>query len=197
MTKRFSDAVQFALDLHGQQFRKSTNIPYVGHLLRVAGLTIEYHADEDTAIAAVLHDAVEDQGGIPIADKIREMFGARVRGFVMDCSDSFGKVGEKKRPWRERKEAYIEHLFKAPAESRLISSCDKLDNLRCSIACYREEGPRFWKRFNSSQDDYLWYYHTIIDVLEQTGGTPALQDLKDTHRLFLETIRKQLDQPLV
>lgn len=190
LTQRFSDAVQLALELHAQQTRKSSNIPYVGHLLRVAGLVIEYHADEDTAIAALLHDAVEDQGGIPIAERIRSLYGEQVYRFVMDCSDSFGKIGEKKRPWRERKEAYISHISQAPPESRLISSCDKLDNLRCSVTCFRQEGQDFWNRFHSTQDEYIWYYHTIIDVLDSTGGTPALQDLKDTYKLFLEVIRQ-------
>lgn len=189
MTQRFADAIQFAYELHFGQTRKGTgDIPYIGHLLRVAGLTIEYNADEDTAIAALLHDAVEDQGGQATADTIEKLFGSRVLGFVLDCSDAYGKVGEKKAPWRQRKEAYIEHLKKAPPESRLISSCDRLDNLRSSISSYQVEGNIFWNRFNCNQDEFLWYYQTIIEVLESTGGTPALTDLKDSYSLFIRLV---------
>ena len=190
MTQRFVDAIQLAHTLHATQTRKSPfHIPYIGHLLRVSGLTIEYQADEDTAIAAMLHDSVEDQGGLETADLIREKFGDRVANFVLDCSDSALQKGHKKAPWKERKEAYINHLKEAPQESRLISACDKLDNLRCSISSYRIQGEEFWSNFNSSQDDYLWYYLTIIDVLEEVGSCPALDDLKDAYSQFVQLIR--------
>lgn len=190
MTQRFVEAIQLAHTLHAKQTRKaSVQIPYIGHLLRVSGLTIEYKADEDTAIAALLHDAVEDQGGMETAELIREKFGDRVVGFVLDCSDSTGPKTEKKAPWKQRKEAYINHLKIAPPESRLISSCDKLDNLRCSITSYRVHGPNFWTHFNSNQDDFLWYYMTVIDVLEEVGACPALDDLKDAYTQFVQLIR--------
>ncbi len=189
LTHRYADAVHYALELHAAQTRKCPeNVPYVGHLLRVSGLTIEYQADEDTAIAAVLHDAVEDQGGQEIADVILDKFGARVQGFVLDCSDAYGKIGQKKPAWKQRKENYIAHLKQAPPESRLISSCDKLDNMRCSVTCYRNEGDIFWNRFHSNRDDFLWYYQTIIDALETTGGTPALADLKDAYSQFIRLV---------
>ncbi len=190
LTQRFVDAIQFANTLHAKQMRKSPfHIPYIGHLLRVSGLTIEYQADEDTAIAALLHDAVEDQGGMETAELIREKFGDRVAGFVLDCSDSTRSKSEKKAPWKVRKESYINHLKVAPAESRLISACDKLDNLRCSISSYRVQGSDFWTQFNSNQDDFLWYYMTIIDVLEEVGNCPALDDLKDAYTQFVQLIR--------
>lgn len=189
MTQRFVEAIQLAYTLHANQTRKSPfHIPYIGHLLRVAGLTIEYQADEDTAIAALLHDAVEDQGGMETAQLIREKFGDRVAGFVLDCSDSARPKSEKKAPWKMRKEAYIKHLLVEPPESRLISACDKLDNLRCSISSYRVQGPSFWNNFNKSQDDFLWYYMTIIDVLEEVGNCPALDDLKDAYTQFVQLI---------
>lgn len=190
MTQRFVEAIQLAHTLHANQTRKSSfHIPYIGHLLRVSGLTIEYQADEDTAIAALLHDAVEDQGGMETAKLIEQKFGERVVGFVLDCSDSTRQKSQKKAPWKERKEAYINHLKVAPQESRLISACDKLDNLRCSITSYRAQGPDFWTNFNSNQDEFLWYYMTIIDVLEEVGGCPAIDDLKDAYTQFVQLIR--------
>lgn len=190
LTQRFVEAIQFANTLHAKQMRKSPfQIPYIGHLLRVSGLTIEYQADEDTAIAALLHDSVEDQGGMETAELIRQKFGDRVAGFVLDCSDSARQKNEVKAPWKERKESYICHLKVAPPESRLISACDKLDNLRCSITSYRVQGPDFWTNFNSNQDDFLWYYMTIIDVLEEVGNCPAIEDLKDAYTQFVQLIR--------
>ena len=190
MTQRFVDAIQLAHSLHWKQTRKSPfHIPYIGHLLRVSGLTIEYQADEDTAIAALLHDAVEDQGGMETADLIRQKFGDRVAGFVLDCSDSFSSKKESKAPWKQRKEAYIKHLTVAPSESRLISACDKLDNLRSSISSYRVQGEAFWSNFNTNQDDFLWYYMTMIDVLDEVGGCPAIDDLKDAHTQFVQLLR--------
>ena len=189
MTQRFVDAIQLAYTLHAKQTRKSPfQIPYIGHLLRVSGLTIEYQADEDTAIAALLHDSVEDQGGMETAKLIRDKFGDRVAGFVLDCSDSTRQKKQAKAPWKERKEAYINHLKVAPQESRLISACDKLDNLRCSISSFRVQGPAFWTNFNSNQDDFLWYYMTIIDVLEEVGQCPALDDLKDAYTQFVQLV---------
>ena len=189
MTQRFVDAIQLAHSLHIKQTRKSPfQIPYIGHLLRVSGLTIEYQADEDTAIAALLHDAVEDQGGMATANLIKEKFGERVAGFVLDCSDSFSPRNEAKAPWKQRKESYISHLKVAPPESRLISACDKLDNLRSSISSYRVQGKDFWKNFNTNQDDFLWYYMTIIDVLDEVGNCPAIDDLKDAYTQFVQLI---------
>ena len=190
MTQRFVDAIQLAHSLHLKQIRKSPfHIPYIGHLLRVSGLTIEYQADEDTAIAALLHDAVEDQGGMETANLIRKKFGDRVAGFVLDCSDSFRSKNEPKAPWKRRKEAYINHLLVSPPESRLISACDKLDNLRSSISSYRVQGDSFWSNFNKTQDDFLWYYMTVIDILDEVGGCPALDDLKDAYTQFVQLIR--------
>ena len=189
MSQRFIEAIQFAHSLHASQTRKSPfHIPYIGHLLRVSGLTIEYQADEDTAIAALLHDSVEDQGGVDIAHQIELKFGKTVANYVLDCSDSVREKSEAKAPWKERKETYIQRLKVAPPQSRLISACDKLDNLRCSISLYRVQGPDFWSNFNSNQDDFLWYYMTIIDVLEEVGGCPALADLKDAYTQFVQLI---------
>src|SRR3954468_6220979 len=103
LTKRFDDAFQYAHTLHQEQTRKGTAIPYVSHLLSVAALVIEHGGNEDQAIAALLHDAPEDQGGAKTLADIRVRFGDAVANIVSDCTDSWT---EPKLDWRPRKEAY-------------------------------------------------------------------------------------------
>ena len=180
MTKRFIEAVKLAVYLHRDQVRKGNNVPYVSHLLRVAGLVLEFGADEDTAIAAMLHDAVEDQGGLPTAQRIREQFGERVERFVLGCSDSTTESGQPKRPWRERKETMIAVIKDLDLETRLIIACDKLDNLRSLVCEYPKVGPEFWKRFSGGREGTLWYYRRMIDALRDAGGCPLLEELEFT-----------------
>jgi hypothetical protein len=127
LTIRFKEALTLACDLHRGQSRKGTQIPYVSHLLAVASLALEHGATEDEAIAAVLHDAVEDQGGLRTVARIQERFGAPVAEIVQACSDTDVVP---KPPWQLRKEAYIAHVRTAPASVRLVSACDKLHNAR-------------------------------------------------------------------
>ena len=180
MTERFLDAIKIALSLHRDQVRKGSDVPYVSHLLRVTGMVLEYGADEDTAIAAMLHDAVEDQGGLPTAQLIRERFGERVGRFVLGCSDSVTESGHPKRPWRERKEKMIAAIKDLAPETRLIITCDKLDNLRSMINAYRTAGEGFWKRFSGGREGTLWYYHSMIETLRNVGGCPLLEELGNT-----------------
>jgi len=180
MTERFSDAVKLAVWLHRDQVRKGTDVPYISHLLRVAGMVLEFGSDEDTAIAAVLHDAVEDQGGLPTAMLIRERFGKRVQRFVLGCSDSVTGMDQPKRPWRERKEATITAIKDIDPETRLIIACDKLDNLRSMVNAYPDTGPEFWKRFSGGREGTLWYYHSMIAVLRDAGDCPLLTELEIT-----------------
>ena len=134
LSPRFIDALAYAADLHARQWKKGTTIPYVAHLLGTCAITLEHGADEDTAIAALLHDAIEDQGGVAIEVVIRERYGERVAAIVRGCSDS---DGEPKPPWRERKEAYIAHLATADSATLLVSASDKLDNARRILADLR------------------------------------------------------------
>jgi (p)ppGpp synthase/HD superfamily hydrolase len=127
LTRRFELALQFASGLHHSQCRKGTPIPYISHLMAVSALVLEAGGDEDLAIAALLHDAVEDQGGAPTLQIIRRMFGDRVANVVMECSDT---DREPKPPWRERKERYLTHLLSASADALLVSMADKLHNAR-------------------------------------------------------------------
>ena len=167
LTKRFQEALTFAAELHSTQTRKGTDIPYVAHLLAVCGTVLENGGIEDEAIAALLHDGIEDQGGAPTREVIRARFGDRVVEIVDGCTDA---EGEPKPPWRQRKEAYLAHLRDAPAAVLLVSAADKLHNARAVLTDYRELGEALWDRFNGGREGTLWYYQSLVDVL---GATPA------------------------
>lgn len=157
---RFRRAFLFAADKHSGQTRKASAIPYIAHLMGVASLVLEFGGDEDMAIAALLHDVVEDCGGVPMLNEVRRKFGAHVAKIVDGCTDSYT---EPKPPWRERKEVYIDHLRKADAETRLVSAADKLNNVRSILSDYREVGESIWARFNGGRDGTLWYYRTLLE----------------------------------
>ena len=170
LTPRFQEALVLATELHAPQVRKGTRVPYVAHLLNVAGLALVHGADEDTAIAALLHDAVEDAGGAPTLARLRERFGDRVADLVGECTDT---DQEPKPPWRERKESYLGHLPRASDAALLVSACDKLDNARAILADYRTLGDTLWGRFRGARDGTLWYYRTLVDLYRTTGRVPA------------------------
>lgn len=163
---RFDQALLLAADLHRHQVRKQSGVPYVGHVLAVAALAIEHGADEDQAIAALLHDAVEDQGGLPTAARIRATFGDRVHDLVMALSDA---AVVPKPPWRQRKQAYLEHLRRAPADVLLVSACDKVHNARCIVDDHAAVGPGLWQRFSGGRDGTLWYYRELAEVFAGRG----------------------------
>lgn len=156
--RRFHDAMVFAAKKHAHQTRKKTAIPYIAHLLSVAALVLEAGGDEDLAIAALLHDVVEDCGGKPMLKEVRRRFGRRVAHIVADCSDS---ADYPKPPWRRRKEAYLKHLRTADADVRLVSAADKLHNARAILADYRRSGERVWERFAGKREGTLWYYRAL------------------------------------
>ena len=157
---RFLRAFQFAAEKHAGQTRKASTIPYIAHLMGVASLVLEAGGDEDLAIAALLHDVVEDCGGAPILTEVRRCFGERVAHVVDGCTDS---DTDPKPPWRERKENYLRHLKRADAGTRLVSAADKLNNIRSILTDYREIGESVWARFNGGRDGTLWYYRALRD----------------------------------
>jgi (p)ppGpp synthase/HD superfamily hydrolase len=136
-----------------------TEIPYLAHLLGVASIALEYGADEDEAIAALLHDAVEDAGGLARLEDIRSRFGENVAGIVAACTDAYVVP---KPPWRERKEGYIEHIVQASKSARLVSAADKLHNARSILKHYRVEGEALWSRFNGGKEGTLCYYRALV-----------------------------------
>ncbi|NPU84910.1 MAG: HD domain-containing protein [Syntrophaceae bacterium] len=166
LTARFRDALGFAAVLHADQVRKGSDIPYVAHLLAVASTVIEQGGNEDLAIAALLHDAAEDQGGADILARIRSLYGETVAAVVEACSDA---MESPKPPWRERKECYIGHLAEAPEDVLLVSLADKLHNARAILRDYRDVGEALWERFRGGRAGTLWYYETLAETFERCG----------------------------
>jgi (p)ppGpp synthase/HD superfamily hydrolase len=171
----FADALTFAAHLHGAQTRKGGNVPYVAHLLCVAGLVLEYGGTEDEAIAALLHDAMEDQGGRPTLERIRRRFGSTVADIVEACSDADVVP---KPDWHPRKEAYIVHVGRASASARLVSAADKLHNATAIFRDYRHLGDELWKRFTGGKDGTLWYYRSLVDAYKAAGPHPIVDVLE-------------------
>ena len=165
---RFLRAFQFAAEKHAGQTRKASSIPYIAHLMGVASVVLEFGGDEDLAIAALLHDVVEDCGGAPMLKEVRRKFGSRVAKIVDGCTDS---ATEPKPLWRLRKEAYIRHLRSADAETRLVSAADKLNNVRSILSDHREVGESIWDRFNGGREGTLWYYRALLE--EFLRGEPS------------------------
>lgn len=157
---RFQRAFEFAAKQHAGQTRKASSIPYIAHLMGVASLVFEAGGDEDLAIAALLHDVVEDCGGAPMLEQICRRFGARVAKIVDGCTDAYQLP---KPPWHDRKLSYINRLKKEDAETRLVSAADKLNNVRSILSDYRTIGESVWSRFNGGRDGTLWYYRTLRD----------------------------------
>lgn len=171
LTSRFQRALHFATDRHHGHVRKGTNIPYISHLLAVASIVIEHGANEDEAIAALLHDAVEDQKAT--LNEIRTRFGDAVADIVAGCSDT---DVEPKPPWRPRKEAYIAHVEVASPSVRLVSAADKLHNARTILLDYRTMGEALWSRFTGGRAT-LWYYRALVDAFRSAGSTPLIEEL--------------------
>lgn len=174
LSTRFEEALTYAARLHAAQLRKGTKIPYVAHLLSVASIALRHGANEDEAIAALLHDAVEDQGGAATRGEIRRRFGEEVVCIVDGCTDT--DVSPKP-PWKPRKELYIAHIRNAPAPVRLVSAADKLDNARAILADYRQVGEAVWKRFTGGKAGTLWYYRSLVQVFREKGSSPLVDEL--------------------
>ena len=158
---RFLRALLFAAEKHSGQTRKASTIPYIAHLMGVASLVLEAGGDEDLAIAALLHDVVEDCGGAPVLKEVCRRFGKRVAAIVEGCTDA---DTHPKPPWRERKENYLRHLRTADADTRLVSAADKLNNVRSILSDYRALGESVWSRFNGGREGTLWYYRTLLEI---------------------------------
>jgi (p)ppGpp synthase/HD superfamily hydrolase len=174
LTDRFFAALTYATRLHSGQLRKGSGIPYIAHLLSVTGIVLQHGGTEDEAIAALLHDAVEDQGGYPTLEEIRKRFGADVAATVEGCTDAYT---DPKPEWRERKEKYIAHLQTASPAVRLICAADKLDNIRAILTDYRVVGEKVWSRFKGGKEGTLWYYRAVLQALN-INRTPLIEALE-------------------
>ncbi len=167
-------AFRYAAEKHAGQTRKRTAVPYLSHLMAVASLVLEAGGDEDLAIAALLHDVVEDCGGMPRLREIRKMFGARVAKIVEGCTDSFG---EPKPEWVERKKDYLREVEHADVETRLVSASDKLHNVRTILADYRQDGEAIWTRFSGRKEGTLWYYRALSDEYQRRSPNRITREL--------------------
>jgi (p)ppGpp synthase/HD superfamily hydrolase len=172
--KRLQKAFRYAAETHAGQTRKQTAVPYLSHLMAVTSLVLEGGGDEDMAIAALLHDVVEDCGGAPRLREVRKMFGMRVAKIVEGCTDSFS---DPKLPWIVRKEEYLKKLKREDAETRLVSASDKLHNVRTVIADYRQDGESIWKRFSGKREGTLWYYRALDDEFQRRKSNRITREL--------------------
>jgi len=188
LTERFHEALGYASRLHARQLRKSSGVPYVAHLLGTAALVLDYGGDEDEAIAALLHDAVEDQGGAPTLAEIRRRYGDRVASIVEACSDT-DQIP--KPPWRERKEHHLAALGKAPPSVLLVTAADKLHNARTVVEALRVQGESVWDRFRGGRDGSLWYYRAASRLLNEALPGPISAELERTVEL-LESMARAL-----
>ena len=173
-TDRFAYALDYATRAHEEQMRKGSNIPYVSHLLAVAALVLEDGGDEDEAIAALLHDVVEDQGGAERLAEVEREFGPRVAAIVESCSDT---LVTPKPPWRERKAAYVAHLEDADPSALRVSLADKVHNVRTIVLDYRQLGESLWERFDPDADP-AWYYRSLADVFARRSSSPLTAELE-------------------
>ena len=177
---KFEEALSFVCRLHAEQTRKQTDIPYISHLIGVAGIVLEHGGDADEATAALLHDAIEDQGpdypGGPDAlrAEIHRSFGQKVLEIVEGCTDADTNP---KPPWQARKEAYVAHISQASPSVRLVSCADKLHNARAILADLRVVGDALWDRFNGGKEGTLWYYRALVDAFRETGDTSLVDGL--------------------
>ncbi|MEB3361594.1 MAG: HD domain-containing protein [Synechococcaceae cyanobacterium] len=193
-SQSYSDALAWAAELHGRQRRKGKEVPYISHLIAVSALVWEdcgqtdqpdQEHSEELAIAALLHDAIEDCG--ITQDEIAERFGERVARIVADCTDTDGAVaaGGEKAPWFDRKTRYIEHLHTAPLDSLLVSAADKAHNARDMVLDARRD-PALWKRFNAGLDGSAWYLHSLHEVFRQRlEGSRSVELLGEAVREIL------------
>jgi len=171
---RLQRAFQYAAEKHAGQTRKQSGVPYLSHLMAVASLVLEAGGDEDMAIAALLHDVVEDCGGMPRLREIRKHFGRRVAGIVEGCTDSFV---EPKPEWLERKKDYLREVKRADRETRLVSASDKLHNVRTILADYRQDGEAIWRRFTGRKEGTLWYYRALSDEYQRRNRNRITHEL--------------------
>lgn len=174
LTQKFEQALVYATRLHAQQIRKTTGVPYISHLLSVTGLVLEAGGNETEAIAALLHDAVEDQGGAATRTEIYEQFGEQVVAIVDDCTEFKTEI---KPPWQERKLHYIQQLRVGSPSARRVALADKLHNARSLLFDYRQQGEAMWSVFSAGKEGTLWFYHLLLEMYREVAPSPMVEEL--------------------
>ncbi|MBD3398551.1 HD domain-containing protein [Candidatus Micrarchaeota archaeon] len=185
LSSKFQEAITYAIELHAQQTRKGTDVPYIAHLMSVCALVLENGGAEEEAIAALLHDAIEDHADKNSHQYILSNFGDRVLHIVEGCTE---KQRIPKPPWKERKVAYIEQITNASKSVLLVAMADKLHNARCILIDYEEVGEKIWDRFNGGKDGSLWYYRTLADNFLKAEEGPKLLAIE------FDKVIKELEQ---
>jgi (p)ppGpp synthase/HD superfamily hydrolase len=191
LTSRFHEAAKYASELHARQARKGGQIPYISHLFAVAGIVLEHGGTEDEAIAALLHDGPEDQGGLATLAHIRSAFGDEVARIVEACSDSLvdtSQNGARKEPWAARKARYVAHLREADASTLLVSAADKLHNAR-SIQGDHHAGQDVFARFSAPRDAVIANYFAMIDAYENGAADVRRAPIVAELRSIVERLR--------
>ena len=178
---RFDHALLFAAQVHRNQKRKKSGVPYISHLLGVAAIVLDYGGDEDMGIAALLHDAAEDHGGKAMLAVISQMFGPRVAKIVDGCTDSYGDEGKNKPKWYPRKLRYIRRMRHEDAETRFVSAADKLYNARAILRDVRQYGDSAFGSFSAPKAKVLWYYRSLVREYRAAGVTHQLKPLLDDY----------------
>ncbi len=178
LTERIAKALALAVEAHDGQKRKGTNIPYVAHPMAVAAIALDYGATEEQAIAAMLHDVLED-GGPDYAPVIRERFGEAVLAIVEGCTDGVPDAQGIKADWQERKRHYLDHLETASSEIILVSGADKLHNARAIVSDLLSLGPEVFNRFTAKREGTLWYYRQLAGIFSRRSA-PMAKELEST-----------------
>lgn len=174
LTPRFEQALIYATRLHAQQVRKATGVPYISHLLSVTALVLEAGGNEEEAIAALLHDAVEDQGAAATRTEIYHQFGEQIGTIVDDCTEFRSEI---KPPWYERKLHYIQQLRVASPSARRVALADKLHNMRSLLFDYRQQGEAIWSVFSTGKEGMLWFYHSLLKMYREVAPSPMVEEL--------------------
>lgn len=182
-TDRLSRAFALAEELHRDQTRKGSDVPYVAHLMAVAGIVAEFGGDEAQTVAALLHDAVEDQGGEETLRRIRWSFGERVARLVLGCSDA---TTTPKPPYWQRKQSFIRDARQAPPDLKLIIAADKIHNLRSLRRDFRKCGPALWERFTKGREGILWYHKELAAALCDGWDHPICEELREATEALLK-----------
>lgn len=193
LTDRFERAFVYAAHIHAAQRRKGTKTPYLAHLMAVTATVIEYGGDEDQAVAALLHDAAEDQGGLARLEDIRARFGERVANIVEHLSDNLGDERGKDETWEKRKEAYLKALKSHPDESVLVSLADKVHNARSTLRDLRTPGVgvKVWDRFRRPREKTLWYYNALSSVFLDRCATGATRQLAEELAEIIDVLERE------
>ena len=174
LTKKFEQALVYATQLHNNQIRKGSGVPYISHLLGVTALVLEDSGSEEEAIAALLHDAIEDRGGDKIRQEIKAKFGELVAEIVEDCTES---DTDPKPAWKERKLATIKKLREVSPEVRRVILADKLHNARSILGDWYRIGDVIWERFRTGKAGTLWYFRSIVEVDRELGSSYLGEEL--------------------